>query len=65
MSPSELMRKGEADYKENVKGKDLTDGELIELMIQYPKLIERPIVIKSDHAVIARPTKRIDEIINI
>ena len=55
MTPSELLRKGESDYKEHVKGKDLSDDQIIDLMLTYPKLIERPIVIKDGKAIIARP----------
>lgn len=54
-----LLRKGEADFKENFKGKTLSDDEWIEAMIQYPKLIERPIVIKGDKAVVGRPPENI------
>ena len=61
--PEELVRKGELDFKENFKGRELTNNEWIEAMIQYPKLIERPIVIKNNNAVIARPTERIDELV--
>jgi len=62
ISAEELLRKGEADYKENFKGKTLSEDEWIDAMIKFPKLIERPIVIKSNKAVIARPTERIDEL---
>lgn len=62
-SPIELVRKNEAIWKENFKGKELSDDEIIEAMIQYPKLIERPIVINNDKAVIGRPTENINEII--
>jgi arsenate reductase (glutaredoxin) len=62
IKPEELLRKGEADFKENFKGKSLTDDEWIDAMIAYPKLIERPIVVKDGKAVIARPTERIDEL---
>lgn len=61
--PEELIRKGETEFKENFKGKELTDIEWIEAMIRFPKLIERPIVIKNSKAVIARPTERIDELV--
>lgn len=62
INAEELIRKGEADYKENFKGKNLTENEWIDAMIKYPKLIERPIVILGNKAVIARPTDRIDEL---
>lgn len=55
MEPEALMRKGEADFKEYVKGKSLSRDEQVALMIKYPKLIERPIVIKGDKAVLGRP----------
>lgn len=58
-----LLRKGEADFKEHFAGKMLNEDEWIAAMIQFPKLIERPIVIKSNKAVIARPTEKIDELI--
>ena len=63
MSPIELVRTKENIWKEQFKGKRLTDDEVIEAMIQYPQLIERPIVIVGDKAVIGRPTERIKEII--
>lgn len=60
--PEELIRKGESDFKDNFIGKKLTNNEWIEAMIRFPKLIERPIVIKNNKAVIARPADRIDEL---
>ena len=62
MDAKDPIRKGEPDFKENFKGKELTENEWIEAMIQYPKLIERPIVILGDKAVIARPTEKINEL---
>jgi arsenate reductase len=59
----DLIRKTEADYKDKFKGKSLSDEEWIDAMLRYPKLIERPIVIHGDKAVIARPTERIDELL--
>jgi len=54
-----LIRKTEAVYKEHYKGKDLSEDEWIDAMITYPKLIERPIVIDGDKAVIGRPPENI------
>ncbi len=52
---TELLRKGEKEYKENYKGKDLSEQEAIDAMVKFPKLMERPVVIKGDSAVIGRP----------
>ena len=48
ISPLELMRKQETDYKLHVNGKNLSEDQLIRAMIDYPKIMERPIVIKSN-----------------
>ncbi|WP_242132312.1 arsenate reductase (glutaredoxin) [Aestuariivivens marinum] len=63
IKPIELVRKNEAIWKENFKGKDLTDIEIINAMVANPKLIERPIVINGNKAVIGRPPERILSII--
>lgn len=63
MTPSELLRKGESDYKEHVKGKDLLDDQIIDLMLSYPKIIERPIVIKDGKAIIARPPELVHDFV--
>ncbi len=59
---SDLIRKGEPDFKENFKGKVLSEDEWVEAMVKYPKLIERPIIVKNGKAVIGRPTERIEEL---
>lgn len=63
VKPEALIRKSEADYKENFKGKSLSDDQWIEAMVTYPKLIERPIIIHGNKAVIARPTELIQELL--
>lgn len=62
IKPKELIRVKEKDWIENFKGKTLTDKEIIEAMIQFPKLIERPIVINGEKGVIARPTELINTV---
>lgn len=56
----ELVRKGEEDYKENFKGKFLSEDEWVDAMLEFPKLIERPIVVHQNKAIVARPTEKID-----
>lgn len=63
IKPIDLVRKNETVWKENYKGKNLSDQDIIKAMIENPKLIERPIVINGNQAVIGRPTERILEII--
>ncbi|WP_396149760.1 ArsC/Spx/MgsR family protein [Flavobacterium sp.] len=63
IKPIELVRVKEKDWIENFKGKNLTDKATIEAMLQYPKLIERPIVINEEKAVIARPSELINTIL--
>ena len=59
IKPLQLVRKNEADWKNNFKGQELNDDEIIEAMITYPKLIERPIVIKGNKAVLGRPPESV------
>jgi arsenate reductase len=64
LSARELMRTKEDIYKE-LNLKDETDEEkLIEAMAKNPKLIERPVIIKGDKAIIGRPTSIIAEFLN-
>jgi len=63
ITPIELIRTKEKIWIDNFKGKALSDKEIIQSMIDYPILMERPIVIYGKKAVIARPLERINEII--
>jgi arsenate reductase len=63
MSPEDLVRVKEADWKENFKGKELDDAEVILAMIEYPKLMERPIIETDEKAVVARPAEKMEEIL--
>ena len=59
----DLVRKNESIWKDKYKGKDLSEENIISAMIENPILIERPIVINGDKAVIARPPESILELI--
>ena len=63
IKPIDLIRTQEAEWKENFKDKNLSDDELIEAMIAFPKLIERPIVVKNSKAIIGRPPQKIIDIL--
>ena len=63
IEPLALVRKNEAIWKERFKGKELSDKELIKVMVKNPKLIERPIVVKQKKAVLGRPPENVLELI--
>lgn len=61
--PQEIIRKGEAIFKENFKGKEFSSEEWLTILIENPKLIERPIVFNEKKAVIGRPPEKVIELI--
>ena len=63
LKPIEIVRKNEAIWKEKYKGKDFTDDQLIEILSNEPKLIERPIIVSEKLAVIGRPAENIDKLL--
>ena len=63
MKPLELLRKSENLYKDNYKEINLSDDEWIELMAKNPILIERPIIVNGNKAVIGRPPEKVLEIL--
>jgi len=59
--PRDLLRKNEKIYKElGLSKKELSDAEIIDLMVKHPDLIQRPIVIKGDKVILARPAEKIE-----
>ena len=64
LSPRDLMRCKEPEYKENhLDDPSLSDDELIEAMLKYPKLIERPLVVTAKGAAIGRPPESVLEVL--
>jgi arsenate reductase len=64
MQAGELVRRGEADYKEAGLDKNSSDADVLAAMVKYPKLIERPIVVKGRKAVLGRPPENVLELID-
>ncbi len=63
MKPAEVIRKKEKTYKDpDIKNKNYSNEELIDLMIKYPDLIQRPIIEMGDKAILARPPEKIKEL---
>ena len=55
----DLLRKNESIYKTNIKGKDLKNDQIIIEMVENPKLIERPILVSEEKAIIGRPKENL------
>ena len=62
MYPIDLVRKNEAIWKSDFKGKELSNSQIISALSEHPKLIERPIVLKDNKAVVARPADKIGDL---
>ena len=64
LSAAQLVRRSEQDFKDNNLGaSDVTEQQLIDAMLKYPKLIERPIVVVGDRAVLGRPPENVLELL--
>jgi arsenate reductase (glutaredoxin) len=57
--PRDVLRTRDPAHAEHVAGRDPTDDELIALMAAHPELVQRPIVVRGDRAVLARPVERV------
>ena len=65
ISAKDLLRKGEAEFKQaGLDKKNVTEEEIIAAMVKYPKLIERPIVINKDKAALGRPPENVLSILD-
>jgi arsenate reductase len=63
MKPSEILRKNEKIYKElKIREKNFSEDQILDLMIKYPDLVQRPIIEKGKKAILARPPERIKEL---
>lgn len=63
ITASQLVRKGETEYKEAGLGPDSSDTELVDAMARFPKIIERPVVFANGRARIGRPPEAVTEIL--
>ena len=64
INPHELIRKEEELYKKRFKNKKLSNEEYINIMCEYPILMQRPIVIKDNKAVLGRPPINVLDLFN-
>ena len=64
MAPIELLRTEEKLWKEEYRDRDLSDAELVRVMVENPRLIQRPIIEKEGTAVVGRPVSNIENLIS-
>lgn len=64
VGPRDVLRAREPAYAELVAGRSLDDDELIAVMLEHPELVQRPIVVRGDRAVLARPIERVLELLD-
>lgn len=62
LKPAEAIRTKEPAYAKFVAGKNLTDAQLVRLMVEHPELIQRPFVVRGKKAVLARPVDRLSDL---
>lgn len=64
MSAEELIRKNERVWKEQYAHLDLNEDELIMVMVEEPRLMERPVVVKGENAIVARPAELLEDFLS-
>jgi arsenate reductase len=62
LTPQAAIRTNEEAYRKYVAGRSLSDEQLVQVMAEHPELIQRPIVVRGDKAVLARPVERLTEL---
>ena len=62
--PIDIVRRGEPQFKELGLGKDTPDEEVLRAMAEHPILIERPIVVRGERAVVGRPPESVRELLD-
>lgn len=65
MKPEQLVRRGEDVFKTTYAGKTLTDAQWIEALLEHPILLERPIVVTGDRAVLGRPPENVLQLLEV
>ena len=63
IAPIDLIRKNESIWKEKYKGQNLDNAQVLNAMVEHPKLIERPILVNENLAVVGRPPEQLISII--
>ena len=59
IQPSQVVRKNEADWKTVANRNTLNENQILDILIEYPKILERPIVVSKDSGVLARPLEKL------
>jgi arsenate reductase (glutaredoxin) len=62
LKPQDALRANEAVYRQHVAGKNLSDDQLIQIMAEYPEMLQRPIVVRENKVVLARPLEKLTEL---
>ena len=63
VKPEQIVRQGEAAFKQHFAGKSLSDNEWLDALAEHPILIERPIVVRGERAVIGRPPENVLDLV--
>lgn len=61
--PSEVVRKEEQLFKDSYKGKALSETEWLDVLLEHPRLMQRPIVVRGERAVLGRPPEKALELL--